>query len=405
MSRARWLIAGLIAVVCTLGVMAQDITPIGQPANPNFAITFPPPVYVLNGTIDIRGSANVPSMGSYFIEFRPLVLNPGTAPLPTPDPDSEAPWFPATLPQTSVMQDGVLGRWNTMTAPDGLYEMRLTINMSTGEQQYFRVSPLRINNTTFAPVQPPVQLTVISRPTLAATPTSPTGGLPSGAPRVTAVMNANVREGDSTAYNRIGTLLNGQSADIIGRSPNAGRWYYIRLSNGQQGFIAPSTVSIEGDVSGVPSINPPPMPTAIPTAIPTRILATAIPTALPTSVSTGSNLAIQSVTVDPVQPICNQSTLVTVKVVNNGTGVSPAFSIGLTDRRSADGSTTASTRGAVPALNAGASFTSEMYLTINTFYSEAHTFTIAVDSGNQVIETNEGDNVTTYGYNLAQGTC
>jgi len=405
MSRVRWLIAGLIAVVCALGVAAQDISPVGQPTDPNFAITFPPPVYVLNGTVEIRGSANLPSMGSYFIEFRPLVLNPGTAPLPTPDPDTDAPWFPATLPQTSALQNGVLGRWNTLTAPDGLYEMRLTANMSNGQQQYFRVSPLRIDNTTFVPLQPTAQVTVVSRPTLAPTPTSPSAGVPSGAPRVTAVMNANVREGDSTAYNRIGTLLRDQSADVIGRSPNAGQWYYIRLSNGQQGFIAPSTVSIEGNISGLPIINPPPLPTAIPTAIPTIVPTAIIPTIAPTAVSTGSNLAIQSVTVDPVQPICNQSTLVTVKVVNNGTGASPAFSIGLTDRRSADGSTTASTRGAVPALNPGASFTSEMYLTISTFYSEAHTLTIALDSGNQVIETNEGDNVTTYGYNLAQGTC
>lgn len=405
MSRFRWLITGLIAGVCALGVFAQDIAPVGEPTDPNFAISFPPPVYVLNGTVDIRGSANVPSMGSYFIEFRPLVLTPGTAPTPTPNPDAEAPWFPAALPQTSALQNGVLGRWNTLTAPDGLYEMRLTVNMTNGAQQYFRVSPLRIDNTTFVAPQPTFQPTIVSRPTLAPTPTSPTGGSTSGGPRVTAAMNANVREGDSTFYNRIGTLLNGQSADIVGISPNAGRWYYIRLSNGQQGFIAPSTVSVEGDTSGLPIINPPPLPTAIPTAIPTRILATAIPTALPTTAATGSNLAIQSVTVDPVQPICNQSTLVTVKVINNGTGQSPAFSIGLTDRRSSDGSTTSSTRGAVPALNAGQAFTSEMYLTVTTFYSEGHTLTIAVDSGAQVIETNEGDNVTTYGYNLAQGGC
>lgn len=405
MSRFRWLIAGLVAGICALGVFAQDIVPAGQPADPNFAISFPPPVYVLNGTVEIRGSANLPNMGSYFIEFRPLVLTDVGTPTPTPDPDNEAPWFPATLPQTAAIADGVLGRWNTLTAPDGLYEMRLTVNMAGGTQQYFRVSPLRIDNTTFVQAQPTFAPTLVGRPTLAATPTSPTGGGTTGGPRVTAVMNANVREGDSTAYNRIGTLLQGQSADIIGISPNAGRWYYIQLTNGQRGFIAPSTVTVEGDTSGLSSVNPPPLPTAIPTAIPTRILATAIPTALPTSAATGANLAIQSVVVDPVQPVCNQSTLVTVKVINNGTGQSVPFSIGLTDRRSADGSTTGSTRGAVPALNAGQSFTSEMYLTVSTYYSEAHTFTIALDSGNQVTETNEGDNVTTYGYNLAQGAC
>jgi len=92
-------------------------------------------------------------------------------------------------------------------------------------------------------------------------------------------------------------------------------------------------------------------------------------------------------------------------VINSGTGPAPAFSISAVDRRSADGSTTQSTKGAVPPLNAGQAFTSEMYLTISTFYSEAHTISVSLDSGAQVIETNEGDNVTTYGYNLAQGAC
>src|SRR5690606_6163341 len=110
------------------------------------------------------------------------------------------------------------------------------------------------------------------------------------------------------------------------------------------------------DTSGLPSINPPALPTAIPTAIPTRILATAIPTAAPTSAVTGANLAIQSVTVDPVQPVCKGSTLITVKVVNNGTGPSGAFNIGVADRRSADGTNAGGTSGGVPPLNAGATF-------------------------------------------------
>jgi len=405
MSRFRWLIVGLVMGLCALGIFAQDITPIGTPADPNFAITFPPPVYVLNGTVEVRGSASLPSMGSYFIEFRPLVVNASTLPAPTPDPELEAPWFPATLPQTAAVQAGVLGRWNTATAPDGLYEMRLTVNMTDGQQQYFRVSPLRIDNKTFAPVQPPIQPTVMQRPTLAPTPTSPSGGSTTGAPTVTATMNANVREGDSTAYNRVGTLLTGQTADIIGISPNVGRWYYVRLSNGQQGYIAPSVVTVQGSTSGIRFINPPPppaLPTAIPTALPTAILPTAI---VPTAVPAGANLAIQTVAVDPLQPVCKGSTQVTVKVINNGTGPSAAFNIGVVDRRSADGTIQASTQGGVPALNPGANFTSEMYLTISTYYSEAHTISITLDSGAVVAETNEGDNVTTYGYNLAQGTC
>jgi hypothetical protein len=46
-----------------------------------------------------------------------------------------------------------------------------------------------------------------------------------------------------------------------------------------------------------------------------------------------------------------------------------------------------------------------MPLTISTYYNEVHRITLTIDSGNQIPETVEGDNVRTIEYTLAQGAC
>jgi chitinase len=104
---------------------------------------------------------------------------------------------------------------------------------------------------------------------------------PSG-PYVQAFVNANVRQGDSTIYPVIGSLLNGSTAPIIGISNTGSGWYYIQLPNGTRGFISPTTVTAFGNTVGVPPVAPPPPPTPIPsTATPIPIAATATPTATP----------------------------------------------------------------------------------------------------------------------------
>jgi subtilase family serine protease len=46
-----------------------------------------------------------------------------------------------------------------------------------------------------------------------------------------------------------------------------------------------------------------------------------------------------------------------------------------------------------------------MFLTVSTFHSEQHRLTINVDSNNQVIETNEGDNFWSSEYQLQKASC
>lgn len=234
----------------------------------NAAISWPPPIYTLRGEVEFRGSANLATMTSYFIEYRALA----DTGLPL---DEDLPWYPAVLPTNAPVLNDVLGAWDTEVTPDGLYELRLVVNVNGGDPAIFRVSPVRIENDIpeFLITPTPVVLpTVPSQPTSSAqqVPTLvPTPTAFSSDPIVTARISANVRMGNGTEYPTVGSLPEGEQAPIIGRIGDGSGWYNIRLANGAIGWIAGSTVIVSGDLSRVPFVSPPATPTPIATATPT----------------------------------------------------------------------------------------------------------------------------------------
>lgn len=385
---ALLLTALLLAVVVTVSAQ-QIIEPISaQLVNPNGNISWPPPIYVLRGQFTIRGAANLPNMTSYYIEFRPLAADFSV-------PDENAPWFPAVLPTTAAIQDDVLGVWDTQTAPDGVYELRLTINIANASPYYFRVSPLRVENTP-----PPFAITPTPLPVIQAPPTQIPQVLPTllptptafdTTPRVTALVDANVRTGDSTQYGILGSLLTGQTAEVVGISSFGTNWYLIRLPDGRRGWIAPSVVNVSGNIGSVPQVAPPPPPT---------------PTFTPTP-ATSVNLVAGIVTFNPAAPNCNQTFNVSVDIANFGTTANlSGGSIYIVDTRTADGSVQQTTVGAFGIIQPGQTINvGPIPITVSTFYNEEHRITVTVDSAGQVPETNEGDNVNARTYILAKASC
>jgi hypothetical protein len=375
-----------LLLALTAVVYAQDVEPTGETViNPNANISWPPPVYVLRGEVTIRGSANVANMTNYFVGYRPLAEDLSI-------PDEEAPFIPAILPTAAAVQDDVLGTWDTTTVPDGLYELQLTINIQGGDPIFFRVSPLRVEN-----VPPPFVATATPQASPTPAPTQPPPPPPATAtpstPRVTANVDANVRSGDSTLYPRIGTLRNGESADILGISSLGSGWYLIQLPSGARGWISGSVVDVSGDLSGVPSVNPPPVPTPA---------ATATPTTPPTS----ANIVIDGVNIDPFPLVCGQTATVRVTIRNAGNGATNSGgAIFVQDIHVSSGQAQQSTSGTFGVLNPGQTFVSEMFLTVSTFYNERHRINITVDSNNQVAETNESDNFWSSEYDLSRANC
>lgn len=80
------------------------------------------------------------------------------------------------------------------------------------------------------------------------------------APLVNATQNANCRSGPSIDYDIISSLLEGQSAEITGRSADGGWWVIDPGVGGKTCWIAGSVVQVSGEVGGVAIVAAPPLP-------------------------------------------------------------------------------------------------------------------------------------------------
>lgn len=116
----------LIAVLVALPAGAQDTT---------VRIDFPYAVYDVAGAVDVYGTVNPPNLQSYYLEVAEYGADPATAL-----------WTPITLPTRNPVTSGVIARWDTTLVPDGVYNLRLHVILTSFEEQFFVVGPLRVAN-------------------------------------------------------------------------------------------------------------------------------------------------------------------------------------------------------------------------------------------------------------------
>lgn len=352
----------LLPLLLAVAVQAQPVTT--PEPNPNANISYPLPVYLVSGQFEVRGTANLAGMTGYILEYRRLNDDLSEA-------DESVPWTPATLTQRVPVVDGVLGTWDTTATDDGVYEFQLVVVMSQGENVTARVSPLRIENEPPPFVVRPA-VTVVA-PVETQEPAPVTGG--SGGPEVIARVNANVRSGDNTDFPTIGSLPAGQRAAIAGRSNRGDRWFYILLPNGRRGWIAPSTVDVAGDASGVPIVTPAPdVATSAPaaTAAPT---AGGLPDATISSVSFDRELK-QGQAFQIIVTVFNPSSVALpgVSVACNFTPMNNLFST------------------SIGGLNPGAQINVAITAQLDSGGGGNVTANCAVDLNNVVAESNEDNN-------------
>lgn len=90
-------------------------------------------------------------------------------------------------------------------------------------------------------------------------------------PRLIAIVNANVRSGPGTFYPPIGFLVEGDTAQAIGRD-SSGEWYVIvfEFAENGQGWISGEVSTYTGDANALPVIAAPPLPTPTATPPPTK---------------------------------------------------------------------------------------------------------------------------------------
>lgn len=216
---------------------------------------------------------------------------------------------------------------------------------------------------------------------------------PNGNPSV------NVRSGPGTQFTAIGTLFAEQSLPVLGQLAG-GAWLQVSLSNGATGWVAASVTRLEGDCVALPVIAAPanaplaptlPPPTSLPlptTASGGSTAPTAMPTSAPapTAVPTTELLPDLSVTISYAQlnadgkPDIGYSIL--VRDVTNP--FSYRVQICVDDNCIFEDMT---------ALTSSSSGTSRMLDFVVDGRRITHMATVTVDSTNDVVESNESNNV------------
>jgi hypothetical protein len=62
------------------------------------------------------------------------------------NPNGPEQWTPVSLPRNTPVTEGVIAQVNTTLLPDGIYQLRLRVVLTSGETQTITVAPVRIDN-------------------------------------------------------------------------------------------------------------------------------------------------------------------------------------------------------------------------------------------------------------------
>ena len=85
------------------------------------------------GMVDVRGTVNPPDLQAYFLEVGAVG-------------EAVSQWTPVTLPKTTPVIDGVIDQWLTSLVPDGVYQLRLHVQLRSGQSVFAMVGPIRVAN-------------------------------------------------------------------------------------------------------------------------------------------------------------------------------------------------------------------------------------------------------------------
>lgn len=156
----RWL--NMLLALC-LGLLLAPTVARAQTEDEAIArITSPGDGQQLFGPAMIAGSARHPAaFASYTLEYDDLSI-----------PLEE--WLPVQERVTQQVDNGVLGVWDTAQVPDGIYQLRLRVTLTTGELAEYIVRNVRVVNSAPTPVPTvPGSAGDATVPTPGPSPTSP----------------------------------------------------------------------------------------------------------------------------------------------------------------------------------------------------------------------------------------
>ena len=130
------------------------------------------------------------------------------------------------------------------------------------------IAQLTLTPGQIQPTQPPVNTPEpLPSATITLTPTDTSTPTPS-VPMISVTVNTNCRFGPGSIYDYLGALLEGETAEIVGRDPS-GEYWYIRNPDDPAHFcwLWGEYAQPVGNFGSLPILTPPPSPT--PTYTPT----------------------------------------------------------------------------------------------------------------------------------------
>jgi hypothetical protein len=200
-------------------------------------------------------------------------------------------------------------------------------------------------------------------------------------PTAVATADANIRSGPGKEYDIVGSLLLNSATTVAGRN-DANTWWYVLVpgSTTNYGWIAGTVVSTSCLPQAVQVVAAPPTP--IPPS-PTNTQPPEIILAPP--VAGMPDLVASAYQYAPQPAIKNQAASIMVRVTNNGTAPAGGFTVSWYSNQTMPGCDWA-----VQGLGVGKSKDLECEFTYNK--SATYWVSFVVDSGNQVAESDEGNN-------------
>lgn len=141
---------------------------------------------------------------------------------------------------------------------DAVVATRVAATMAIGAGAELPESAALPPASSEAPPPPATTPTITQTPTETRTPTP-------SIPLVSVTVNTNCRFGPGQAYEYLGALLEGETAEIHGVNPEGNFWYIENPDRpGSYCWITAAYAQVSGDTSQVPELTPPPTPTYTP---------------------------------------------------------------------------------------------------------------------------------------------
>ena len=217
----------------------------------------------------------------------------------------------------------------------------------------------------------------------ATTPSEPAAGTGESRVAGTVIQPSNLRLGPGTAYELLGSLPKDEQVLIVAVNP-ARDWYRISYADLDNAWIYSDLVSPSGDISGVP-----------------------VETGPQAASEDGVNLVLDELLIaDAIT--CNQPFDLLVRISNKG-NAAPLTGAWVSAEAILNSTGESLTGQDQPhnlrILQPGEEEVLTLNLTLSLHFGEEQTLRVAVDSGNHVAETDEGDNTGSLPFTLARGNC